>query len=120
MNSEAWNASNPTIDRPRRSCVDPWVPPTQRMSAGFAWRLGFADEQLMDSLVRDSEDGGSVAHADPSVGERCCGFPGLRYSRAVRVASLLSGLPRLLDGPPGGFGQHRAGSELDGVLVGLE
>jgi hypothetical protein len=43
-------------------------------SACFAGHLG--GQELVDPLVRDTQDGSGVAHADPAAGQRGGGFPG--------------------------------------------
>ena len=91
------------------------------MSAGSApWWSRFPCEQLVDALVRYTQDGGGVSHADPSTRERGGGFAGLFEGATVSVSGLLSGLQGLFDGAPGGLGQHGVGDEVDLALVGLE
>jgi hypothetical protein len=49
----------------------------------------------------DAQDGGGVAHADSSGGERHDGLGGLLHGVAVGVAGALSRFTRLLDGAAG-------------------
>jgi hypothetical protein len=78
------------------------------------------NQQLMNPLVGDTQNGGDIPHAPSSIGEHYRSLPGLLYGRTIGLAGSLAGLARLLDGPADGLGQHWPRNQLDRVLVGLK